>query len=61
MVKHPYVISMIDVSPPEEASYISYELAPNGDMFQYVEQGRLPLYIVKRYAMQLIEAIGAIH
>ena len=41
---------------------ISYELAKNGDFFNYIKvSGSLPKPIVKVYVQQLIKAISSMH
>lgn len=43
------------------AAVVITELAPNGDLFNFVSKGRLPEQLVKYYGLQLIKGIHYMH
>lgn len=70
-ITHPYIIKMIDynengkcsgqLDPNEEVMYAVLELAPNGNLLDYISHSALPENIVRYYFKQLCYAVDYMH
>ena len=62
LVDHPHVLGLHDVYENDKELYLIMELAPGGELFDYlVSKGRLSLRESLRFMRQLIEAMAFCH